>query len=149
MRDREPPRARGDTTITMTTTLSRRGLLKGIAGAAALATVIGKTGIARAAGRPRRMVLLFTPHGAPAEHFWPTSINDLSSQARSGSILAPLQRHARRMNVLRGVNYVGSDNHPAIRDVFTNKTGTSIDTAIARKMGVKPLRLGVVPDYAQ
>src|SRR5262249_11154216 len=54
-----------------------------------------------------------------------------------------------KLNVIRGMDYVGSDNHPAIHDVLTNKCGTSIDTSIAKALGVKPLRLGVVPDYPQ
>jgi hypothetical protein len=130
-------------------TLSRRALLQGVLGTAALSTVLGKTGVALAAGRPRRLLMLFTPHGAPQEFFWPQSINDLSSSGKTVSILSPLQRHAKKLAVVRGVNYVGSDNHPAIRDVFTNKTGTSIDSEIARRTGTKALRLGVIPDYAQ
>src|SRR5690348_17237088 len=104
--------------------LSRRGLFKALGGAAIGAAAMARGGgIARAAGaRPARLVILFTPHGAPAEHFWPTSIQDLTAQNNAVSILAPLQRHAAKLNVIRGINYVGSDNHPAIHDALTNKT---------------------------
>jgi hypothetical protein len=130
--------------------LSRRGLFKAL-GSAAIGAAVMASGVrpAWAAGGPRRLVLLFTPHGAPAEFFWPNSINDLSSSSGAVSILSPLQRHATKLNVIRGVDYVGSDNHPAIHDALTNKSGTSIDTSIAKALGVKPLRLGVVPDYPQ
>ena len=99
-------------------------------------------------GRPRRLLVLYTPHGAPAELFWPRSATDLTS-AGDVSILAPLQRHAARLNILRGIDYVGSDNHYANKDVLTAKGPDSLDTVVARSLNVRPLRLGVVPDYAQ
>jgi hypothetical protein len=131
--------------------LSRRGLLKAIGGGAIAASALA-SGIRpafAANGRPVRVVLLFTPHGAPAEFFWPKSIDDLSSSGGTVSILSPLQRHAKKLNVIRGIDYVGSDNHPAMHDAYCNHSGTSIDTSIAKRLAVKPLRLGVVPDYQQ
>ncbi len=104
---------------------------------------------AAATARPPRMLILYTPHGAPAEHFWPQSASNLQSMAGDVSILAPLQRHAAQLNIIRGVNYVGSDNHYANRDVLTNKTASSLETVVARKLGVQPVRLGVVPDYPE
>jgi hypothetical protein len=133
--------------------ITRRALLGGL-GAAALAAPFLLTSRARradaqAAPRPRRLVILFTPHGAPAESFWPKSASDLTAAGGSDvSILAPLQRHAAALTVIRGIDYVGSDNHYANRDVLTAKGPDSIDTVVARRLGVKPLRLGVVPDYA-
>jgi hypothetical protein len=131
---------------------SRRSLLKGL-GAAALTAPLwsGRSPRAIAAsGRPTRLVVMFTPHGAPAEYFWPTSMTTLtSSKPGDVSILAPLAKYATKLNVLQGLNYVGSNNHPAMHDALTNHTANSIDTVIAKAIGVTPLRLGVVPDYAQ
>src|SRR5690606_40759882 len=80
--------------------------------------------------------------------FWPRSATNLLSEGGDVSILEPLQRHAAKLNVIRGIDYVGSVNHYANRDVLTNKTADSVDTVVARALGVQPLRLGVVPDYA-
>src|SRR5438046_1450224 len=83
--------------------LSRRGLLKAFGGAAigASALASGIRPAFAAGGRPCRVVLLFTPHGAPAEFFWPKSMTDLSSTGGTVSILSPLQRHAKKLNVIR------------------------------------------------
>jgi len=135
----------------MSKAITRRTLLQGL-GAAALAAPLltsrGRRAEAQSMPRPHRLVVLFTPHGAPAEFFWPKSATDLSATG-SISILSPLQKHAAKLNILRGIDYVGSDNHYANRDVLTAKGPDSLDTVVARKLGVKPLRLGVVPDYAQ
>jgi len=122
---------------------SRRSLLKGL-GAAALTAPLwsGRSPRAIAAsGRPTRLVVMFTPHGAPAEYFWPTSMTTLtSSKPGDVSILAPLAKYATKLNVLQGLNYVGSNNHPAMHDALTNHTANSIDTVIAKAIGVTPLR---------
>ena len=102
---------------------SRRSVMKWLGlGALAAPVVLSsrwRRAEAQAAARPKRLLLLFTPHGAPAEYFWPQSATNYSSaQASAVSILLPLQKHAARLNVLRGINYVGSNNHPAIRDTL-------------------------------
>jgi hypothetical protein len=135
--------------------ISRRALLKGLASALAVPALMSLPGMrerraqAATGGRPRRLLIMFTPHGAPAEYFWPKSAADLTSQAGDISILAPLQKHASKLNVIRGINYVGSDNHYANKDVITAKGPDSLDTILGQKLGVRPLRLGVVPDYAE
>jgi Protein of unknown function (DUF1552) len=134
--------------------LSRREMLKWLGAGAVAAPALLSFGSRklRAAGtaRPPRMLILYTPHGAPAEYFWPQSATNLASSGASElSILQPLQRHAGKLNIIRGVNYVGSDNHYANRDVLTNKTASSLETVVARKLGVQPVRLGVVPDYPE
>jgi hypothetical protein len=135
----------------MSKAISRRVLLQGL-GAAALTAPLwslrGRSAEAQAAMRPRRLLVMFTPHGAPAEFFWPTSATNLTASGGI-SILEPLQKHAARLNVIRGIDYVGSDNHYANKDVLTAKGPDSLETLVARKLGVQPLRLGVVPDYAQ
>jgi hypothetical protein len=135
--------------------LSRRDMLKWMgAGAAALPALSlalrSRESRAAATARPPRMLILYTPHGAPAEYFWPQSATNLESSIPGDvSILKPLQRHAGKLNIIRGVNYVGSDNHYANRDVLTNKTASSVETVVAKKLGVQPVRLGVVPDYPE
>ncbi len=130
---------------------SRRHFLQllgaGALAAPALTLLRSRRAGADVAGRPARMLILYTPHGAPAEYFWPQSATNYNSAGGDVSILAPLQPFASKLNVIRGVDYVGSNNHYANRDVLTNKTADSVDTVVARALGVSPLRLGVVPDY--
>jgi hypothetical protein len=134
---------------------SRRELLKwmgagAVAAPALMAGFRSRESRAAATPRPPRMLILYTPHGAPAEYFWPQSATNLDSSIPGDvSILKPLQRHAAKLNIIRGVNYVGSDNHYANRDVLTNKTASSVETVVAKKLGVQPVRLGVVPDYPE
>jgi hypothetical protein len=116
---------------------------------------------AQAAQRPKRLLLLFTPHGAPAEYFWPQSDQlcfrpgergvDPAAAAKARGEAERAARHQLRriQQPPRGINYVASNNPPAIRDTFTGKGPDSIDTIVARKLGGRPLRLGVIPDYAQ
>jgi len=53
--------------------------------------------------------------------------------------------------VIRGIDYVGSNNHVAIKDVLTNQSGRSLDQVVADHLlmqaPVRALHLGVVPDY--
>src|SRR5206468_212425 len=63
--------------------ISRRALLQGLGAAALAAPLLGGSRWRRAEAapttRPRRLVVLFTPHGAPAEFFWPKSATDLTA----------------------------------------------------------------------
>src|SRR5688572_33219495 len=134
----------------MSHSISRRALLSGL-GAAALSSPLWSLRSRRAEAattRPRRLFVLYTPHGAPAEYFWPRSASDLSATG-DVSILSPLQRHAAKLIVARGIDYVGSDNHYANKDVLTARGPDSLDAIVAQKLGTRALRLGVVPDYAQ
>jgi hypothetical protein len=103
---------------------------------------------AQAAGRPKRLITFFTPHGAPAEFFWPSDPSVLSSS----HILEPLAAFRSQLNVIRGLDYIGSNNHVAIKDVLTNQSGKSLDNVVADHLAdqapVRALHLGVVPDYS-
>src|SRR5207253_8537967 len=86
----------------MKSDFSRRNFLHLLGGAALAAPALlgaSKRAAAQAvSARPRRLLVLFTPHGAPAELFWPRSATDLTSMSGDVSILAPLQKHAAKLN---------------------------------------------------
>src|SRR5690348_16417213 len=122
--------------------ISRRLVLQWMGAAAATAPLLSfqsRRAEAQPVVRPRRLVVLYTPHGAPAEYFWPNSSTDLTSSG-DVSILSPLQKHAGKLITLRGIDYVGSDNHYANKDVLTAKGPDSLDTLVANKLGTKALR---------
>ncbi|HEX2882195.1 MAG TPA: DUF1552 domain-containing protein [Polyangiaceae bacterium] len=129
----------------------RRQFLAGLGaglGAAGLGLPwLGPTALAQAA-RPKRLITFFTPHGAPAEFFWPTDASALTSS----HVLEPLAAFQSKLNVIRGIDYIGSNNHVAIKDVLTNQSGKSLDNVVADHLAaqapVRALHLGVVPDYS-
>lgn len=96
---------------------------------------------------PRKMVFFYTPHGAPAEFFFP------SAGTTDSMILEPLAALKDDISVLQGIDYVGSSNHPAIHDILTNHLPRSIDHVIADTVSagrfVPSVHLGVIPDYTQ
>lgn len=137
--------------IASTSLMIRRQFLTGLgAGLGALGLGLPLVGpAARAqAMRPKRLITFFTPHGAPAEHFWPADATALTGS----HILEPLAAFQSKLNVIRGLDYIGSNNHVAIKDVLTNQSGKSLDNVVADHLAtqapVRALHLGVVPDYS-
>ncbi len=80
--------------------LSRRALLKslGLGAAAGSLLPLLRAG-AQNAMYPQRLILFWTPHGTVYERWKPSGGNDL----QFGPILAPLQRHRAKVNVLDGL----------------------------------------------
>lgn len=104
-------------------------------------------------GRPRRLVIVYTPHGVPPEYFWPAlPLGEAvgSPGAPLSPILAPLAPFRDRMVLLRGLDMYGAGNHEAMASLLTNGGKLSIDQEIAgRLVGTTPwpsLQLGVIPD---
>lgn len=96
---------------------------------------------------PRKIVFFYTPHGAPAEFFFPTA------GTTDSMILEPLNAHQADVSVLRGIDYIGSSNHPAIHHILTNHLPRSLDHVIADTVSadrfVPSVHLGVIPDYTR
>lgn len=130
--------------------LKRRAFLKALSLgiAAPLAFKASRLAVAAPGPRPLRMLFFYIPHGVPMEHFNPMGTADAFSLTMTGeSVLSPLEPYKRYVNVLRGLEYKGINNHPAIRWTLTGNENApmSIDRAIAKALGTQPVSLGVVP----
>jgi hypothetical protein len=114
-----------------------------------LAYSSARLAVAQAATRPRRLFLMYLPHGAPVEHFEP--VNGDFDLGGTG-VLGPLAKYQAQVTVLRGVGMNGATNHAAIRTMLTGNAegegSDSIDSLIAQKLGVTPYVLGAAP-YAK
>ncbi|MFO0577489.1 MAG: DUF1552 domain-containing protein [Polyangia bacterium] len=130
--------------------LARRSFLKALSlgVAAPLALQASRLAVAAPGPRPLRMIFFYMPHGMPMEHFNPMGTADNFTLTMSGeSVLAPLEPYKKYVNFLRGFEYKGINNHPAIRWTLTGNENApiSIDRAIAKALGTQPVNLGVVP----
>jgi hypothetical protein len=134
--------------------LSRRQWLR-TAGAAALATpLLGPRALAQG-GPPLRLVLWPMMNGAESMYFWPNPGN-LSAMS---IITEPLKKWSQQISFVRGVDIAGSQNHFAVRSMYSGFPVASYDTAdpdvksldqlVADKIGggsmLRSLHLGVIP----
>jgi hypothetical protein len=126
----------------------------GVGVAAPLALRMSRRAVAQATGRPRRLFIMFLPHGVPMEHFAPTGADGALNLSPSPmGILAPLDPYKQYLTLIHGVSMnAGANNHGAIRAALTGfpeGTGSdSIDALIANKLGVTAHAMGTVP-YSQ
>jgi hypothetical protein len=128
------------------------------AGAAAVATpLLRGQARAQAGGPPLRLVLWPMMNGAESQFFWP---NPGNFEALS-TVTEPLKGYAKQLTFIRGVDIDGSDNHFAVRSMFSGFPVASYDTAdpnvksadqvIADHLAtsaptpMKSLHLGVIP----
>jgi hypothetical protein len=139
--------------------LERRLFLKalGLGLSAPIAWELCRSATAQAQqARPKRLMVFFTPHGMPPEHYNPVvNAADRSNFAldQTGvSILGPLEPYKQYVNVLQGFQYPGASTHEGILTVLSN-FGTSNDETtprttfehvIANQLGAQPLVLGAV-----
>src|SRR6185369_12374861 len=103
--------------------------------------------------RPKRLMVFYTPHGMPPEHYNPVVNGTEFFLDRTGqSILGPFEPYKQYVNVLQGFNYPGGSTHEGILTVLSN-FGTSNDETtprttfehvIANGLGAQPLVLGAV-----
>jgi Protein of unknown function (DUF1552) len=134
---------------------SRRQLLKG-AGLAMAATPFMRSGIARAAGSPLRLVCWPMMNGADAGAFYPNG-----NATNLSLITEPLRKYANLVTFIKGVDISGSSNHYAVRSTYSgapiatyespDPRVKSVDQLIADAIEpqgatpVKSLHLGVIP----
>ncbi len=144
---------------------TRRQLLKAL-GVSALATpfVPSLNGWARAAdAMPRRMFLLYSPHGVVPQNYWPSG-NETNFAFPAGSILEPLAGFKDRMLVFKGLkrDTRGPGDHErcfcnmwtgtALAPGTQEGNGPSIDQIVAK--ATKPttdfesLQFSVQPHYS-
>ncbi len=119
----------------------------GLGLAAPIAFKLATHATAARSERPRRLFVLFIPHGMPVEHFDPAApAGALDLAAAPGlNILDPLIPYQAQMNLLRGIEYKGHSNHSAIRAALTNGAGASLEHVVATKLGISAVDLGAVP----
>ncbi|HEY2902332.1 MAG TPA: DUF1552 domain-containing protein [Polyangia bacterium] len=134
-------------------TLRRRVFLGalGLGLSAPLATRMARRAVALAAMRPRRLMIVYIPHGMPDEHFTPTgSDGNLNLSPSPISVLSPLEPYKSYVTSVQGITMnAGATNHAAIRAVLTGfpegAGSDSIDALIATKLGVSAYAMGTVP----
>lgn len=113
-----------------------------------LAMRMSQLAVAAPSARPLRMLFFYIPHGLPNEHFNPKGTSDNFTFTMTGeSAWGPLEPYKQYVNVMRGLEYQGINNHPAIRWTLTGNENASqsIDRAIAKALGTQAIALGAVP----
>jgi hypothetical protein len=101
----------------------------------------------------KRFFLFYMPHGIAPEHYNPqvsaTDNTNFVLNQTGVSILGPLQPYQPYVNVYQGFKYPGGATHTGIvsclsgiHTVDTTTPRTSVETVIAKGLGVQPLILG-------
>lgn len=145
--------------------MQRRNFLKmlglGAAASPLVASGLGLAGLGRSAyantGTPLRLVLIPMLNGVEPAYFWPTG----GSMKLVGEPLAPF---ADQLTFVKGIDVEGSENHYAIRSMYTgatisdyasaDPTVASIDQVVAEQFladapsAVKSMHLGALPASA-
>jgi hypothetical protein len=136
--------------------VERRMFLKamGLGLSLPFALQLSRLAVAQEAGaRPKRLLLMFMPHGVPPEHYNPVVSGDPTNftlTASGVSILGPLEPYKALVNVLQGFKYPGASTHEGILSFLSNygtandetTPRTSFEHVIANAMGATPLVLG-------
>lgn len=140
---------------------SRRGFWRGLSTSSLALPLVGSGALLRPAraDQPsaRRLVLIPMLNGVGAEYFWPTG-------DQMQLVCEPLQPFADRLTFVRGVDIEGSENHYAIRSMFTGSpisdyyapdpSAPSIDQVVAAQFdsesptALRSLHLGAIPASA-
>jgi hypothetical protein len=105
--------------------LSRRQWLAATTAAAVASPLLGRRAFAQAGGAPLRLVLWPMMNGAESQYFWPNPGN----LAAMSTITEPLKNYSRQITFVRGVDIAGSQNHFAVRSMFSGFPVASYDTA--------------------
>jgi len=139
--------------------IERRLFLKaiGLGLSAPLAWRLSRSAVAQAQGvRPKRLMVFYTPHGMPPEHYNPVVNGSEFFLDRTGqSILGPFEPYKQYVNVLQGFNYPGGSTHEGILTVLSNtkfatvndetSPRTTFEHVISNQLGATPLILGAIP----
>ena len=138
--------------------LERRLFLKalGLGLAAPLALRLSKSATAATNGAPKRLFVMYFPHGIAPEHYNPLMAGDgkdptqFALDQTNESILGPLEPYKKWVNVYNGFQYPGEyGTHEGCVNVLSGaNTGddttprTTMDQVIAKGLGTKALVLG-------
>jgi hypothetical protein len=115
-----------------------------------LAAKVARLASAAPGDRPRRLFIMYLPHGSPVEHFDPAMAGStLDLAARGVGVLSALEPYKSYVTPLRGLAITDATNHAAIRATLTGSSeggsNDSIDYVIAQALGQKAHVLGAVP----
>jgi hypothetical protein len=138
--------------------LRRRDLLKAAAASAVLAPFLPAARSARAAGSPKRLLLLFSGNGTVESQFWPTG-DGANFTFKPGSITEPLAPFAKKLIFPRGMKRKTSGGGAHEQNIgglwtgcglvsgFGYPRGPSVDQVIVQAMNptttFKSLQFGV------
>jgi Protein of unknown function (DUF1552) len=138
--------------------LERRLFLKaaGLGIAAPLALRLAHSATAAPVGAPKRLLVMYTPHGTAMEHFNPQMAGDGTDPTQFAldmtgeSILGPLEPYKKWVNVYQGFNYQDlGGTHEGIVNILsgigtedTTSPRITFEHVIAKGLGVQPLILG-------
>ncbi|MFT3926868.1 MAG: DUF1552 domain-containing protein [Myxococcales bacterium] len=112
---------------------SRREFLFSLGAALAASQLRGFPSVrAESTGAPLRLVLWPSMNGAQPEYFWPNAGN-LSALS---VVTEPLKAYQQQISFVKGLDIAGSENHMAIRSIFT---GAPIADYSSPDPGVKSL----------
>jgi hypothetical protein len=103
--------------------LSRRQWLSAAGAAAVASPLLGRRAFAQQP--PLRLVLWPMMNGAESQYFWPNPGN----LAAMSTITEPLKNFSKQITFIRGVDIAGSQNHFAVRSMFSGFPVASYDTA--------------------
>src|SRR6185503_6773007 len=144
------------------TAVNRRMFLKAMAlGMSVPAAMrLARMATAQTAKPPKRLFLMYIPHGTAPEHFQPkvasqnptatANYTSFDLDQTNVSILGPLQPYKSYVNVYQGFQYPGkADTHTGVVNCLsasqatdTTTARTSVEHVIAKALNVKPLILG-------
>lgn len=136
--------------------LERRMFLKAMAVGLSLpvAAKLARFATASTSAAPKRMFLMFLPHGIPPEHINPKIIGgnnrDFVLNDTNVSVWGPLEPYKSYVNVYEGFQYIGdAGTHDGIKNCIsgiavddTTTSRSTVDRVIGNGLGVKPLILG-------
>jgi hypothetical protein len=128
--------------------LSRRDLLRALGVSAAAAPFVPALDgwAAPGAGPPRRLVLLFSPHGVIPETYWPTG-NDATFSFPAGGILEPFAAHKADMLVFKGLKRPtkGRGAHEIVMGNLWTGTGLALPTQDANGPSIDQIIAKALP----
>jgi hypothetical protein len=121
---------------------------------------LARMATAQTAKPPKRLFVMFIPHGAPPEHFNPKVANqnplvqanytEFDLDQTNVSILGPLQPYKQYVNVYQGFQYLGkAETHEGVVNCLSGTmtvdltaSRTTFEHVIGKALNVKPLILG-------
>jgi hypothetical protein len=137
--------------------VERRMFLKalGLGLSLPLALKLSQNATAQDIARPKRLLVIFRPHGVPPEHYNPVvnaaNPTDFTFAQSGVSILGPLEPYKSLVNVLQGFKYPGASTHEGILKILSNVSSgdqdettprTTFEHVIGNALGSRPLVLG-------
>ena len=121
-----------------------------------MAAQLARIAVAAPTPAPKRFFLFYMPHGVAPEHYnsrvSASDPTDFALDQTNVSILGPLQPYKQYVNVYQGFQYVGAaaQTHEGVVNCLSGtddnfnstKSRITVEHAIAKELGVKPLILG-------